>query len=434
MSERTRYEKDSRTGEVAALFREGATMVDVRSPDAYNGWSLRGEMRGGHVPGARSVPAAWVGEGFLDRTLETKGLPGDRPLVVYGYDPEESASVARVLLDRGAKDVRLYHRLQSEWCLDQTLPLESLLRYDRLVPPSLVAEMMPGGIRRKTGPAGTLICHAHYRNPDDYLEGHVPGAIPLDTLALEEPGLWNRRPPGELADALLSLGMGADSTVVLYGRYGDPDDGVPFPGSSAGQIAAMRCALILMYAGVRDVRVMNGGLMAWEAEGLPVTGEPAEPEPLSELGFDVPARPEIFVDVPEAKRILAAEEAELVSMRSWREFIGEVSGYNYIDVKGRIPGAVFGDCGSDAYHMENFRNPDHTMREYAEIEAHWLERGVTPDKRLAFYCGTGWRASEAFMSAYLLGWTDIAVFDGGWLEWNNDPENPIETGEPEGGR
>ncbi|HAH57011.1 MAG TPA: thiosulfate sulfurtransferase, partial [Bacteroidales bacterium] len=81
--------------------------------------------------------------------------------------------------------------------------------------------------------------------------------------------------------------------------------------------------------------------------------------------------------------------------------------------------------------MENYRNVDHTMREYHETQAFWNAAGITPDKRLAFYCGTGWRGSEAFFNAWLMGYPDVAVFDGGWFEWSNHPENPYETGIPE---
>ena len=80
--------------------------------------------------------------------------------------------------------------------------------------------------------------------------------------------------------------------------------------------------------------------------------------------------------------------------------------------------------------MENYRNLDHTMREYHEVAELWKEVGITPDKHNAFYCGTGWRGSEAFMNAWLMGWPKVSVFDGGWFEWSNDDSNPIETGEP----
>jgi thiosulfate/3-mercaptopyruvate sulfurtransferase len=75
--------------------------------------------------------------------------------------------------------------------------------------------------------------------------------------------------------------------------------------------------------------------------------------------------------------------------------------------------------------MQNYRNMDNTMREYHEIEVFWRDVGITPDKRVAFYCGTGWRASETFFYAHLMGWPSVAVYDGGWYEWSRDESNPI---------
>ena len=140
----------------------------------------------------------------------------------------------------------------------------------------------------------------------------------------------------------------------------------------------------------------------------------------------------MIVDIDEAKQILAdQEDAALVSVRTWNEHIGKVSGYNYIGPAGRIAGDVWGNCGTDAYHMQHYRNVDNTMRAYPEIAANWEEAGITADKWVAFYCGTGWRASETWFYAYLMGWQRIAVYDGGWFEWSQDPvNNPIETGEP----
>jgi len=71
------------------------------------------------------------------------------------------------------------------------------------------------------------------------------------------------------------------------------------------------------------------------------------------------------------------------------------------------------------------------MRNYQEIASFWRGAGITPDKRVIFSCGTGWRAAEAFFYAYLMGWPRIAVYDGGWLEWSLSGSNPIEVGEPE---
>ncbi len=151
-------------------------------------------------------------------------------------------------------------------------------------------------------------------------------------------------------------------------------------------------------------------------------------------GSAIPERPELLLDIDDAKAIIADPDgAALVSVRTWREHIGAVSGYNYIGPAGRIKGDVWGNCGSDAYHMQHYRNVDNTMRAYPEIVAHWAENGITPDKHVAFYCGTGWRAAETWFYADLLGWPRIAVYDGGWYEWSQDPvNNPIEIGLPGG--
>lgn len=151
-------------------------------------------------------------------------------------------------------------------------------------------------------------------------------------------------------------------------------------------------------------------------------------------GLAIPERPELIIDLPEAKDILADQAGgALVSVRTWEEHIGAVSGYNYIGPAGRISGDVWGNCGTDAYHMQHYRTLDNRMRAYPEIAANWAEAGITPEKRVSFYCGTGWRAAETWFYAYLMEWPDISVYDGGWFEWSKDPAaNPIEVGLPEG--
>ena len=121
-------------------------------------------------------------------------------------------------------------------------------------------------------------------------------------------------------------------------------------------------------------------------------------------------------------------------MRTWKEHIGQVSGYNYIGPAGRIAGDVWGNCGTDAYHMQHYRNLDNTMRPYPEIAANWAEADITPDKCVAFYCGTGWRAAETWFYADLMGWQDVAVYDGGWFEWSAGPGQQPHRGRRPGRR
>ena len=406
-------------------------IIDTRSVDAYNGWKVMHESRGGHIRGAICLPVKWAN--YIDwiEIVRSKEILPENNLVIYGYYAPETKKVANMFKTAGYKNIQLYHQFLNEWVANEKLPMDHMPRYRNLVSADWVKAVIDGKNPETYEGDKYVICHAHYRNRNAYLSSHIPGAIDIDTLALESPETWNRRSPEELEKALLAHGITADTTVVLYGKYMFPDNDDPFPGSAAGDIGAMRCAFIMMYAGVKDVRILNGGFQSWFDAGYETDTFDEPKQTAKAFGVSIPAHPGLAVDIPEAKQLLASDRGDLVCVRSWPEYIGEVSGYNYIQKKGRIPGAIFGNCGSDAYHMENYRNVDHTTREYHEIDRIWKEAGITPDKRLAFYCGTGWRGSEAFFNAWLMGYPNVAVFDGGWFEWSNNPENPYETGIPE---
>ena len=420
------------TKELELLLERGDTkIIDVRPIDAYNGWQLENEIRGGHIKGAKSLPIKWIEYPDWIKIVTSKNILHENKIIVYGYTKEQANKVANQFMKNGFTDVSVYNNFISEWVNDNNLPMDKLKRYKHLVHPAWVKTIVDGKTPPNHNGNKTVIVHAHYRNRDAYLSGHIPGAIDMDTLALEAPETWNRRSPAELKLALEQHGITSDTTVIIYGKFMKPDNADDFPGSAAGHIGAIRNAFIMMYAGVKDVRVLNGGFKSWKDAGYEITTDDIPKLPVADFGVDIPAKPELAVDIPEAKKMLKLDSAELVSVRSWAEFIGDVSGYNYIEKKGRIPGAVFGNCGSDAYHMENYRNLDHTTREFHEVEEIWRDANITPDKHLAFYCGTGWRGSEAWINAWLMGWPRVSVFDGGWFEWSNDPSNPFETGEPE---
>ena len=420
---------------LARLGEPDLHLIDLRPLAAYNGWHLGGESRGGHIPGAAAFPIQWLrrlSDIDLQAALTARGVDADDTIVVYGHEPSDADAFELRLASLGLHGVVRLEGDWPAWSADDDRPVENLPRFERLVPVDWLRDLLAGRTPEVAPSGRWLLFHVNFGVPEEYAEDHIPTALYLDTNRLEDPVTWNRRSPAELETALQSLGIDRDTTVVLYGRDTEGDANEKWPGRRAGQIAATRAALILRYAGVDDVRLLDGGYDHWVQAGNRLETIASEPIPVASSGLAIPEHPELIVDIDEAKDILADRHgAALVSVRTWREHIGAVSGYNYIGPAGRIAGDVWGNCGTDAYHMQHYRTVDNTMRPYPEIAANWLEAGITAEKLVAFYCGTGWRAAETWFYADLMGWSRIGVYDGGWFEWSRDPlNNPIEVGEP----
>jgi len=393
-------------------------VVDVRPMAAYNGWTLQREVRGGHIRGAISFPISWtegVASTDLLPLLNSKGITPEKTVVIYGYGEDESATMAKTLRELGFSDVCTYDSGLAQWAADDSLPMARLANYEKLVHPQWVDRLISGENPEKYPGRGFVVFEVSSGEYEKYRAGHIPGAVHFDTNAIEKKPTWNRVSDRELEDILCAHGITHEKTVVLY---------------SKNRSAATRVASILMYAGARDVRLLDGGFEAWTAAGYDVETKTHEPLPVETFGPTIPAYPEYILDTDEVRALLAHDEAVLVSVQSWSEYVGETSGYTYMQRKGHIAGALWGHPGSEPQGMEHYRNVDDTMRSYREIESVWRDGGITSDRRVIFYCGTGWRASEAFFCAYLMGWPDISIYDGGWLEWSLDESRRIEVGIP----
>jgi thiosulfate/3-mercaptopyruvate sulfurtransferase len=137
------------------------------------------------------------------------------------------------------------------------------------------------------------------------------------------------------------------------------------------------------------------------------------------------------------------DDTVLVDVRSMEEYIGAEVGYNDPNItrKGRIPGAVWGYEASSGEYQDR----DGTLRSYTEIRDLWKAQGITPDKTLIFYCGTGWRSTLSFLYADAMGYENIKNYDSWYVyatfyeketntihrdESFNDENMVIETGCP----
>ena len=345
----------------------------------------------------------------LSAWAKLHNLQTSTPIALYG-NADDNAKVAARLQAAG-----FTHLSSLGDALSQAGRLQKLPHFEQLVYPQWLHDLQRGE-PVTAAPAGEWkVFEAAWGAPKFYLLSHIPGAGYIDTNEVESEPLWNKVSDAQLKAMLAKHGIRHDTTVILYGR---------------DVYAAARVAQIMLYAGVKDVRLLDGGWKTWSDAGLPVErGTPPEQKPEPDFGAPIPGQPQLMLNTEQARALLHRQDASLVSIRSWPEFIGTTSGYSYIKPKGEIAGARWGHAGSDSTHMEDFHNPDGTMRSADDIAAMWKSWNILPSQQVSFYCGTGWRASETFMYARAMGWNNVSVYDGGWYEWSSDPKNPIATGD-----
>lgn len=249
---------------------------------------------------------------------------------------------------------------------------------------------------------GAIVAEASWNSTKEYDAGHIPGAIHIDTDLLENGSpRWHLRPVAELHAAIGRLGIKADSTVVVY---------------SARTVAAARVWWVLSYAGVRDVRYLDGGVSAWRRAGYAVSATPSKLPPVP---FSARVRDEMLATT---KDVRAARSAVLADVRSAPEYRGEVSGYSYLEAKGRIPGAVAIGDADDAAGL--YQNADGTLRDLEAIRAQWRNTGILNGREIIFYCGGGWRSSLAFLYARAMGLSSIRNYTDGWSDWSTLYDQP----------
>ncbi len=400
------------------LNESNITLIDARSPDAFNGWifsegKVQLDAQGGHIPGAELFSARWIKHDFddLDRAWSRTGASDQDKLVIYGNGQGQAETVANWLLSEqqySSDDILILEGGFSEWMELSEEDTDYLPGFRTLVPPSYINEI-------KITESETVVVQIGWDGGkgSDYRKEHIPGAIYWDDMEFEYPPIYEASPVAEIRANLAKLGINKNASVVVY---------------SADSIGAARGASIMKYAGVDDVVMLNGGIDAWKAAGFPLEKGWNEPVTVADFGLTGAGDSQVIIDIDEAKSLRREPNSALVSIRAWDEFIGNVSGYNYFEKRGRIPGALWGHAGETSWDMSHYHNPDHTMRNFRQIAEFWAEWNINPDMNLSFYCGNGWRASEAWWYAQAMGYENSTIYSSGWMRWRED-ENPVATGD-----
>ena len=249
----------------------------------------------------------------------------------------------------------------------------------------------------------------------NYKKGHIKGAYHLNTDMIEDDITWNLRTAKEIEEVLKKYGISKDTTVICYS-------------DSAMATADDRVAFALLWAGVENVKCLNGGLEIWKSNNLPL--EKGSNKPLYaniDFGADVPVHPEYIISTDTVRKKLETDKNfRLVSIRSRNEFLGKTSGYPYIEKAGEPKGAVWGHDTDDG----SYNNEDKSIVGIEKLKEYLAESKSSFENEVVFYCGTGWRAAVPFLIAYENNYI-TKLYDGGWHEWLQTPDNPVQLGDPE---
>jgi thiosulfate/3-mercaptopyruvate sulfurtransferase len=244
---------------------------------------------------------------------------------------------------------------------------------------------------------------------DEYDEGHLPGAVYLDwsneLSEQERPLAFKVASAERLKRAMEAIGVGDDTLLVGY-----DDEG--------GHFVSRVWLVLTAYGRGHQVRILEGGIVKWVAEGRPLTTDP--PAARQATFTPGPADTSHLLTAEEVNAARSESNTRIVDVRRQTEFTGE-------EVRarrgGRIPGAtpVFWRDNLDWDGGREFIPTE-------QIRARYEAAGITPDQRVITYCQGAVRAAHSALALKMAGYPNVQIYDGSWEEWGSRDDLPIETG------
>ena len=241
--------------------------------------------------------------------------------------------------------------------------------------------------------------------PTAWAAGHVPSAVHVDwradlTAPSESGDTLLLAGPEQVASVLGLAGVGDGATVVVY------DDTV--------SLFAARTWWSLRVYGLESVRILDGGYPAWVEEERPISTATGPPPPAR---FTPRAQSRMRLTTSDVRALLSSPDVTLLDARAPAEYRGHEGNTKRL---GHIPGAINVPVGAfTRAESQHFRSGD----ELREI----LHRAnIARGRRMVCYDGSGIAAAKLAFALTLLGHDDVAVYDGGWSEWGNRLDLPVD--------
>ena len=243
---------------------------------------------------------------------------------------------------------------------------------------------------------------------DDYLKAHIPGAVFFDVDAVSDHS--NPLPhmfPGadQFGRDVGALGIGNDDTVVVY--------------DAGGWVAGPRAWWMFLAFGHSQIRVLDGGLKKWIAEGRPVESGPVTSKPLTfKAAFDAKR----VRTIQQMVANLTSKAEQVIDARASDRFAGGVPEPRPGLRSGHIPGS------RNVPYGELFDAKTGAMKPLDELRKAFMGAGVDITRPIVTSCGSGVSALVLTLALYRLGVHGSALYDGSWTEWGAADGPPVATG------
>jgi thiosulfate/3-mercaptopyruvate sulfurtransferase len=243
---------------------------------------------------------------------------------------------------------------------------------------------------------------------DDYLAAHIPGAVFFDVDAVSDHSnpLPHMFPSAEqFGRDVGALGISNDDTVVIY--------------DAGGWVAGPRAWWMFLAYGHDKVRLLDGGLKKWRAEGRKSESGEATPKLATfKARFDAGC----VRSIEQMVANLSSHAEQVIDARATERFEGRVPEPRPGLRSGHIPGSR-----SVPYNLL-FDAATGTMKPLPELRAAFASAGVKLDAPIATSCGSGVSAAVLTLALYRLGVDNPAIYDGSWSEWGKLEGPPVATG------